>query len=172
MASLTAYRYITTDQLILRPIELADAHAVFSYTSDPRVAHFTHWDPHFNLDDTIRYIMHIQHFTSTHVWGIALQESNMLIGECSITCHEDGRAEVYYALGYDYWGNGYTTQALTALLSILEEVSAIGRLEAWIISENSASCRVAQKAGLVLEQTIPKAWVIDNTAHDIALYIR
>lgn len=170
MASLTAYRYLTTDQLILRPLALADAHAVFQYTADPRVAHFTHWNPHANLDDTIRYITHIQQNTNTHVWGIVLQESNTLIGECSITQHEDGRAELYYALAYNQWGKGYTTHALTALLAIADEIPVIDRLEAWIISENLASCRVAQKAGLVLEQTLEGAWFIENTSHDIALY--
>jgi ribosomal-protein-alanine N-acetyltransferase len=172
MASLNAYRYITTPQLILRPIELTDAPAIFSYTSDPRVAHFTHWDAHTNLDDTIRYITHIQQNTNTHVWGITLPESNTLIGECSITQHEDGRAELYYALAYAHWGNGHTTQALTALLSIAQEIPTLDRLEAWIIRENLASCRVAQKAGLHLEQIIDQAWIIDTTAHDIALYIK
>lgn len=172
MASLNAYRYITAQQLILRPIELTDASAVFSYTSDSRVARFTHWDAHTNLEDTIRYITHTQQRTNTHVWGIALQESNALIGECSITQHENGRAELYYALAHNHWGNGYTTQALTALLAITQEVPAIGHLEAWIISENAASCRVAQKAGLHLEQTIDQAWMIDNTAHDVRIYCK
>jgi [ribosomal protein S5]-alanine N-acetyltransferase len=171
MASLNAYRYITTPKIILRPIEVADAPAIFQYTSDPRVARFTHWNAHTNLDDTIRYISHIQQSTNTHVWGIVLPQSNTLIGECSITQHENGRAELYYALAHAHWGNGYTTQALTALLSITDEIPAIERLEAWIIRENAASCRVAQKAGLHLERTIDKAWMLDDTAHDIALYI-
>jgi ribosomal-protein-alanine N-acetyltransferase len=172
MASLNAYRYITAQQLILRPIELTDAPAVFSYTCDSRVARFTHWNPHTNLDDTIRYIAHTQQRTNTHVWGIALQDSKTLIGECSITQHENGRAELYYALAHNHWGNGYTTQALTALLTITQEVPTIGRLEAWIIRENLASCRVAEKSGLIFEQTIQDAWLIDDKIRDIDLYIR
>jgi len=172
MALLTTYQYLTTDQLMLRPIELTDAPAIFSYTSDPRVAEFTHWNPHASLDETIAYITLIKQLKTTHVWGIALAQSNTLIGECSITQHENGRAELYYALARNQWGNGYTTQALKAVLAITDQFPEIERLEAWIISENIASCRVAQKAGLVFEQTLQKAWHIKNSLHDIALYIK
>lgn len=170
MALLNAYRYITTQNLILRPIELVDASAIFQYTSDPRVARFTHWNPHTNLDETIRYINRIKQTATTHAWGIELPETKTIIGECSITQHADGRAELYYALAYNYWGNGYATKALTALLSITDEIPSITHLEAWVIQENSASCRVAQKAGMQLMQTIEQAWILDNHSHDIRIY--
>ena len=170
MALLTSYRHLTTEQLILRPLELTDAPAIFQYTSDPHVARFTHWDAHTNLDETIRYIQRIKQLTYTQVWGIALQNSKTLIGECSITCHENGTAELYYALAYPHWGNGYTTQALTTLLNVIEEVNTIDHLEAWIIKENIASCRVAEKVGLQLTHVIDQAWILDKSAHDIAVY--
>lgn len=172
MASLNTYRYITTQNLTLRPIQLTDAPDIFQYTSDPRVARFTHWDRHTSIQDTIRYINRIKQPTSTHVWGIELQETHTIIGECSITQHEDGRAEIYYALAYNQWGNGYATQSLAALLSITEAVPSIDRIEAWIIRENLASCRVAQKVGLQLMQVIDQAWMIDNTAHDVRIYCK
>lgn len=172
MAFLSSYQHLITPDLILRPITLTDAPAIFSYASDPRVAHFTHWHPHSNLDETIRYITQIQQMPTTQVWGIEEQDSKMIIGECSITLHENGRAELYYALGYNYWGKGYATQALTTLLTIAEATPAIERLEAWIIKENISSCRVAQKAGLQLIQTIEQAWVIRETTHDIAVYCK
>lgn len=171
MALITAYRYIPTEKLILRPITLVDAPAIFHYTSDPRVARFTHWNAHSTLDETIQYIHHIQQRTNTHVWGIELQDSKLLIGECSITHHEDGRAELSYALAYNHWGNGYATQALTALLAIAEEDRTIKQIEAWIISNNRASCRVAQKAGMQISHTIDRAWILDQTTvHDIVIY--
>ncbi len=172
MAFSPSYRCLITEELVLRPIELNDAPAIFSYTSDPRVAHFTHWNPHETLDETIAYIKLIHALKTTHVWGIALQESNTIIGECSITQHENGRAELYYALAQNQWGKGYTTQALKAVLAITDQFPEISRLEAWILSENIASCRVAQKVGLTLEQTVPEAWTIENSHHDIALYIK
>jgi [ribosomal protein S5]-alanine N-acetyltransferase len=172
MATLTSYQHLTTDELVLRPIELTDASAMFSYTSDPRVAQFTHWNPHRSPDQVVAYIKLIDELKNTHVWGIALKESNLLIGECSITQHDNGRAELYYALARNQWGNGYTTQALKTLLAMTDEVPEIVRLEAWIIPENVASCRVAQKAGLSLEQTLQQAWTIEQTPHDIALYIK
>lgn len=172
MASLSTYRYLTTQKLILRPIELTDAPAIFQYTSDPRVARYTHWNAHKNLDDTIRYITHIQHQTNTHVWGITLPDSNTLIGECSITQHEDGRAELYYAVAHTHWGRGYATESVTTLLALTEEISQISLIEAWIVPENAQSCRVALKAGLKLEQTIKDAWFIEDKMRDIGIYIK
>lgn len=170
MAYLTQYQYLTTEELILRPITLSDAPAVFSYTSDPRVAQFTHWNQHTSLDEAASYIHLVNQLKTTQVWGIQLHESKQVIGECSITQHENGRAEVYYALAQEHWGNGYTTQALTALITATQQINTISRLEAWIISKNLASCRVAQKVGLNLEQTITQGWHVGKTPHDISLY--
>lgn len=172
MATLSSFQYLIAQELVLRPVTLHDAPAIFSYTSDPRVAQFTHWNPHTSIDETIAYIKLIHELKTTQVWGIALPKSNTLIGECSITLHENGRAELYYALAQAHWGNGYTTQALKAILAATDQISEIARLEAWIISENVASCRVAEKAGLLLEQTVTQAWNIENRPHDIALYTR
>lgn len=171
MITLSSYRYLETERLILRPLTLKDASAVFLYTSDPLVARYTHWHQHRTLEQTVSYLHMITQNQPTHVWGIELRSTGALIGECSVTQHEDGRAELYYALNRTAWGNGYTPEALLAVLETIQKIPHISRIEAWIIAQNYASCRAAQKAGLCLEHTLFQAWNIEHTPHDIALYI-
>jgi ribosomal-protein-alanine N-acetyltransferase len=52
-------------------------------------------------------------------WGVSLKSNPALIGTCSFEDiqSEDHRAEVAYDLGKTYWGKGYMSEAMQAILS-------------------------------------------------------
>ncbi|MPR32827.1 GNAT family N-acetyltransferase [Salmonirosea aquatica] len=60
-------------------------------------------------------------------------------------------AEVGYWLGEEYWGRGYTTQALHQLVDWLFAHTDLNRLYAGVFSFNEPSMRVLSKAGFQLE---------------------
>jgi RimJ/RimL family protein N-acetyltransferase len=70
----------------------------------------------------------------------------------------DGVAELGYVLGRAYWGRGYATEAVGALL---DHARALGlrQLEAYSFVENPASARVLEKAAFdhlgVVERRYP-----------------
>ena len=53
--------------------------------------------------------------------------------------------ELGYALGRPYWGNGYPTEAVLAMIDIARGLG-LGGLQAYSFIENPASARVLQKA--------------------------
>jgi ribosomal-protein-alanine N-acetyltransferase len=57
--------------------------------------------------------------------------------------------ELYYLIGRDYWGNGYATEAATALTAYAFDVIRFDRLFAKANSQNTASLGVFKKLGFV-----------------------
>jgi RimJ/RimL family protein N-acetyltransferase len=65
----------------------------------------------------------------------------------NIVCFEwDGKPEVGYWIGREYWGKGIATNALSALLGIVKERP----LYAAAAKDNAASIRVLEKCGFAI----------------------
>jgi uncharacterized cupin superfamily protein/GNAT superfamily N-acetyltransferase len=47
---------LETERLVLRKINESDAQSIFAYCSDPAVAIHTTWEPHKNLDDSLKLV--------------------------------------------------------------------------------------------------------------------
>jgi RimJ/RimL family protein N-acetyltransferase len=58
----------------------------------------------------------------------------------------EGKPQVTYWIGKEFWGNGIATQALTALLHIVKDRP----LYASTASDNAASIRVLEKCGFTM----------------------
>ncbi len=74
-----------------------------------------------------------------------------------------------YMLHRGYWGRGYATEAVSAIVDFAFRALAARRVSAWCYVENRASARVLAKAGLRFERryrgTEPKsgqaAWCLE-----------
>ena len=86
-------------------------------------------------------------------WAIVLKENQRFIGRFQMEewSDEDHRAAVGYRLGKQYWGKGYATEALRAVIAYLFEQTTVNRIDAVTWRENSASARVMEKAGMRFE---------------------
>jgi RimJ/RimL family protein N-acetyltransferase len=62
---------------------------------------------------------------------------------------QDGRREVGYWLGRDFWGRGIATTALSMFLHLVTERP----LHAWVVAHNRASLRVVEKCGFQIVGT-------------------
>ena len=69
---------------------------------------------------------------------------------------EGHRADFGYVLGRDYWGQGYATEALQAVVEYALSQDSIVRVWAVCDVENTASARVMEKAGLKREGILRK----------------
>ena len=61
--------------------------------------------------------------------------------------------ELGYALGRDFWGQGYATEATVAMINTARTLG-LGGLQAYSFVENPASARVLEKAGFSKVGTI------------------
>ena len=75
-------------------------------------------------------------------------------------------AEIGYWLGEQFWGRGIATEALAAVTRYAIEQHRLTRLFAVPFAYNTASCRVLEKAGYVLEARLRRSAIKDGQVVD------
>ena len=160
---------LETERLILRRFELSDAEAMYqNWASDPEVVRFMCYNVCESVDDTqkhigqwMEYFNNLPSDSSWYLFSIILKQNGELIG--TIDFHENDcearAAEIGYQLGRAWWGNGYTTEALCALIDYCFDDIGLNRLWADHNSQNIASGRVLLKAGMLYEGTARQCYV-------------
>jgi ribosomal-protein-alanine N-acetyltransferase len=132
---------------------LDDVHLLHSF---PEVDRYNTLGIPSNLEDT-RVVMNgwLQRQNmwpaSGHVFYISSGEN--FIGLMGINLGKPAYriAEVWYKLHPAYWGKGFATEALSALLMFGFDTLELHRIEAGCAVENIASKRVLEKSGMKLE---------------------
>lgn len=178
MASLThcGTVEITTERLYLKKIEKCDALQMFTnFASDDRVSQYMSWKSFKTVQDVENWIDDWQEEykkDDTYYWGIFLKSSNELIGTIYLLT-EGSIAKVgslSYCLGYNYWGNGYTCEAVKAIIDFAFNKIGYNRIEAYHAKSNTQSSRVMQKAGMRLEGTLRQRCKTFNGFEDCIYY--
>jgi RimJ/RimL family protein N-acetyltransferase len=76
----------------------------------------------------------------------------------------------YQLYGEAFTGRGYATEALQLMVDYLFANKQRHRIHLVIVPENTASCRIADKCGFVLEGTVRGAFFNDGRNQDVLLY--
>lgn len=76
----------------------------------------------------------------------------------------------YQLYGERFAGRGYATEAVQLLVDYLFATKKQHRIHLVIVPENTASCRIAEKCGFVLEGTIRGAFFNNGRNQDVLLY--
>ena len=147
---------LTTERLVLRELQLDDAHAVSSRAGDRRVARYLIAVPSpYPLALATRWITgRIAWWTQGRGVTLAIvkRDADELLGSVSLRRYaRDRRAELGYWLGADAWGCGYATEAAGALLDFGFAELGLSRVYAHVLEGNAASCRVLEKLGMINE---------------------
>ncbi len=143
-----------TSRLFLRPIAMADAGPIFdAYAADPTVANFLIWRPNRTRRDIESYIRACletpKHRARTYV--IQGRKDSVIRGGMDLRQADRHRLEFGYVLSRAFWGHGLMTEALTEIVRWGLDQPAIFRIGAVCDVDNTASARVMEKSGLVLE---------------------
>ena len=154
---------LRTERLRLRELEAADLEPVLAYRSDPEVVRYLDFSGPQNRVRVWEYVFAARHQRflmrrTNYELGILLAHNGRLIGECGLgLLYADVSAERPYAalLGFilhrEQWGRGYATEAAGAVLRFAFEELKLDAVYAGCLPENTASRRVLEKSGLVLE---------------------
>lgn len=141
---------LETERLILRPITLEDAEAVFSWTSDPRVSKFMSYPTSKDISETISWIKSTFDDEVEWNWAFVLKSENRVIGTGSIG--EDNHMQGYWGIGYnihyDYWHKGYCTEAMKAIIDFAHSQLGVNKICADHAVDNPRSGNVMEKCGL------------------------
>jgi RimJ/RimL family protein N-acetyltransferase len=136
---------LRTQRLTLRAPRPGDAKAIAVLANDRRIAANTARLPHpYRLDDAEQFIAAVNKRDGEACFVVALDGAP--IGMCGVEPGMDG-AELGYWLGVPYWGRGFATEAVRAVID-----HAFGDLEHETLQSgarvnNPASRRVLEKCG-------------------------
>ncbi|MDR1991892.1 MAG: GNAT family N-acetyltransferase [Nitrososphaerota archaeon] len=154
---------LETNRLILRPLTLADAEtAYYGWTGDAEVAKYVSWLPHHSIDDTIKWLKEIEWKmdgagnviqSDNYIWGFVLKETGELFGSGGLIWEEGCKLfQVGYNIKKSHWNNGYTTEAMRAILHFAALDLGIKRVAGGHAKENLASAKVIEKLGFVYDR--------------------
>lgn len=147
---------LNTNRLVLREIALGDTNAIYEIYSDPKVAEYDSFAPVRTIGEA-RNIIHNyrRDFKEKKQirWGIVRKADNSMIGTCVFMNfdHTSRRCEIGCGLVSREWNKGFMAEALEPLVDYGFDVLGLNRIEAYIISGNSASVRLFRKLGFSYE---------------------
>jgi ribosomal-protein-alanine N-acetyltransferase len=152
----SVFPLIESERLLLRQVIPEDAGDFFACQSDPEVFKYAGRCEETSLEsarDRLNILFKRHQEQTMLSWAIVLKENQRFMGRFQMEewSDENHRATVGYLLGKPYWGNGYATEALRAVIAYLFEQTTVNRIDTFAWSENKASTRVMEKAGMRFE---------------------
>jgi len=152
---------IETRRLLLRRMTAEDTDALLAIFTDPRVmASFDNrlFDRPM-MEQWVKSNLDHQDKHGYGLFSVISREEGILIGDCGLEHMEVGGAaevELGYDFRSDHWNRGYATEAAGAVRDFALGKLNLPRLISLIRPSNLASCRVAEKIGMVREREIDR----------------
>lgn len=148
---------IETDRLLLRKVNEADANDILILASNHQVTkHTAALELIKTKEDALQLIHIMQKRYEENLparWAIVYKPENKVIGICGFVGYSPSfcRAEIGYALSYDYWGKGIATEATKAVIELGFTQMKLNRIEATVDPDNIGSIHVIEKIGMKYE---------------------
>ena len=138
---------IETERLVLREPRLADAPVIAALINDRRIAENTARIPHpYRLADAEDWISLANADPRDEILLITLRDGT-LAGACGLEWRDGPNPEIGYWVGAPFWGRGYATEAVRALIDQAFGDLGHDAVDASARTSNAASRRVLEKCG-------------------------
>jgi RimJ/RimL family protein N-acetyltransferase len=140
---------LETKRLVLRAPHLEDGKAVAALANDRRIAENTEKIPHpYRMQDAERFIAGANALPGSTNYLITLADDT-IIGSVRLDIDVDGgiTSNIGYWLGTRYWGKGYATEAVRALIDHAFTELDHAALQSSVRVTNPVSRRVLEKCG-------------------------
>jgi RimJ/RimL family protein N-acetyltransferase len=138
---------LETERLILRPPRFEDAKAIAALANDRRIAENTARIPHpYRVADAEAFIAGVNVPGGETVFLIT-DLGDTILGGCGVGVLDGQGPELGYWLGVPFWGQGYATEAVRAVIDYAFTELDCAFLNAGARVTNPASRRVLEKCG-------------------------
>ena len=167
---------LTTQRLLLRPVQETDVSALFDYRSDADTNQYQGWIPQ-SLDETYDFIRNrvspiINQADTWFQLVIINQPTNRLIGDVGIHFmdEESQQIEIGCTLRKDCHGQGYATEALKSTITYLFEELEKHRIVTSIDPQNLSSIALVERLGFRKEAHFRESIFINGEWVDDLVY--
>jgi len=166
---------LETKRLNLREITPQDVTALLKHLGNPEVVKYIDMQPIKTREQADEWLKWMGSFFSARDglrWGVALKQDGTFVGSAGI--HNWNREARYAEVGYDlaqpYWGYGYATEVVQAIIEFGINRMYLNRIEADVIEGNDASMRVLEKLGFKQEGVLRERVYKDGKYHNVCLF--
>ena len=165
---------IISRRLILRRFVYDDIQDIVEFVSHPSVARIT-----TNIEASESKVREyidkqnsFQPFEKNKWFDLAIEkkEDGKVIGLLSFVCKDHKQGAIGWALGVDYRGNGYVSEAARSLMTYCFSNHGLHRIQATTTSINSGSWRVMERLGMRKEAHFREAELRDSEWIDVLIY--
>ena len=166
---------LRTARLLLRPFTAADTDAIFALLSNPRVLRYWDappWSEHAQAERFISMCKQMEQEGSGVRLAIERAADGAFIGWCLLVNWNPGfrSATLGYCLDEVVWGQGFATEATSALLQWTFGTLDLNRVQSDTDTRNTASARVLEKLGFVREGMLREDCIVNGDVSDSWVY--
>ena len=166
---------IKTERLILRRYKESDIDAIYEIITDSRLATYIKF-PNLTKEEELENIkLWISEADESKYerWVIERISDGAVVGNIDVNTivKKHNYCNVGYTIRYDYWGNGYASEALKAVSDYLLDVRGYYLVECSCNELNKQSSKVMLKAGFKKDGYIANRRLnIDGTYSGVEYY--
>jgi len=161
---------LLTDRLILRKFTKEDVPDVLEYGGDEEALRYLIWEGVRTVDEAQANIFDY-YLSKPGIFAIELKNTGKCIGAIDLRIEpEHDKLSFGYVLNPKYWGMGYMTEVLAAVLELCFEKLDANRVEAQHYVGNEASGKVMAKCGMKLEGVAKQELKIKGILRDVCHY--
>lgn len=162
---------LKTNRLLLREMTQSDRPALSKMLTDPQVMYA--WEHAFTPEEVQEWMDRqlLRYETYRHqfgLWGMVLQETGEMIGQCGITLQpykEMQVPEIGYYLQKAFWHRGYALEGACACRDYAFTKLGYPEIFSIIRDTNTASQNVARRCGMTLQDSIVKRYYNMDMPH-------
>ena len=161
------------ERCVIRDWSRADARSLVRHADNRNIwINLRDRFPHpYRAEDAERFLQHASRTTPSTVWAIEVDRHAVGgIGVEPLSDVERVSGEIGYWLGEPYWGRGIVTDAVRAVTPYAFRAFNLTRIFALPFADNTASIRVLEKAGYVLEGRMIRSAIKDGIIRDQLMY--
>ena len=166
---------LETVRLTLRKISMKDAGEIFAIRRDENTMKYICRPLIQSVSEAQKLIGEIQdniRNSTSIIWGISLKNDPRLIGTIGFRRIDKNnlRAEIGYVLSADSWGNGYASEAITAVIKYGFSGMGLHSIEGRVNPDNNDSSKVLLKQKFVKEAHFREDMYFNGEFRDTEVY--
>ncbi len=142
---------------VLRPLELADADALFAAHSDEETHHYWSSPAHKSVEQTRAYIADTLALAGAHVWAIT-ESGGEALGRIGLFAEREGVGEIGIIMRREATGRGLASKALNLVIDYGFGTLGLHRIAADIDPDNTSSISLFLRAGFQREGLLRGNW--------------
>ena len=168
-------RVLTTSRLMLRPLAMSDAEALFQIYSDAEAMRFWHTLPHTAIEETIEDLEFMLGVPANAWWAMCLKHDSQPPDACAAIGYigylgSTSIPGMGYLLGKPHWRKGYASEAMEPVLEHGFTTLGLDRVELWIHRDNQASQQLGRRAGFSYKGAFPRKYPADDDVSETLVF--